>query len=74
MPKQRNVKSKETVDPIVALGDEITEMTVEEIATKLEKSARGIKTMLTRRGISCKDYNGAKKAEKAAEKAAASAS
>ena len=72
IPKQRNVKSAETVDPIVALGD-ISEMSVEDIATAIGKSDRGVKTMLTRRGLSCKDYNGARRKEKAAEKAAASA-
>ena len=38
-------------------------MTVEEIAEAIGKTARGVKTMLTRRGLVAKDY--AKK-EKAA--------
>ena len=67
IPKQRNYKSKDTVDPIEALGD-ISGMTVEEIATKIEKSARGVKTMLTHRGLTCSDYDGAKRAAKIEEK------
>jgi hypothetical protein len=65
IPKQRNYKSRDVVDPIEALGD-VSEMTVAEIAETTGKSPRGIKTMLTHRGIACKDYNGAKRAEKIA--------
>ena len=39
-------------------------MTVEQIAESIEKTVRGVKTMLTRRGITCADYDGAKKAAK----------
>ena len=70
IPKQKSYKSKDAVDPIEALGD-ITDMTVEEIAETTGKSPRGIKTMLTRRGLTCKNYNGAKKAEKIAAAATA---
>jgi hypothetical protein len=45
-------------------------MTVEEIATKISKTVRGVKTMLTRRGISASDYDGASRREKAAAAAA----
>lgn len=69
IPKQRNYKSKETVDPIEALGD-ISEMTVSAIAGKIDKSERGVKTMLTHRGLTCKDYDGAKRAAKIVEKKA----
>lgn len=72
IPKQRNYKSKDAVDPIVALGD-ISEMLVAEIATAIEKSDRGVKTMLTHRGLDCKDYKGAKKQEKIAAAAASAA-
>jgi hypothetical protein len=65
IPKQRVYKSKDTVDPIAALGDEVTEMTVAEIAEAIDKTERGVKTMLTHRGISCKGHDGAKKKAKA---------
>jgi len=65
IPKQKNYKTKDSVDPIQALGD-ISDLTVDEIAEKIEKTARGVKTMLTHRNISCKNYNGAKRAEKIA--------
>jgi hypothetical protein len=71
IPKQRVYKSKDTVDPIAALGDDVADMTVTEIAEAIDKTERGVKTMLTHRGISCKGHDGAKKAEKiAADKAA----
>lgn len=67
MPKQRDVKGP-AVDPIAALGD-VSELTVEEIAEKIGKTPRGVKTMLTHRRLRVADYDGAAKAEKA-EKAA----
>lgn len=66
IPKQRNVK--ETVDPIEALGD-LNNLTVDEIAEKTGKSSRGVKTLLTRRALTCKNYDGAAKAAKNADKA-----
>lgn len=71
IPKQRNYKNKDVVDPIVALGD-ISGMTVDEIAEAIGKTPRGVKTMLTHRGLVAKNYDGAKKAEKAAKSANAS--
>lgn len=68
MPKQRESHAAAKIDALGDLGEAITGMTVEEIADKIGKTARGIKTMLTRRAISVKDYNGAKKAEKNANK------
>ena len=68
MPAQRDVKGT-APDAFEALGD-VSNMTVEEIAAKLDKTPRGVKTMLTRRGVAAKDYDGKAKAEKA-EKAAA---
>ena len=50
-------------------GLEVESMTVAEIATKIDRSERGVKTMLTRRGRDAKDYSGAAKAAKAAAKA-----
>lgn len=63
MPKQRNVKG-EAPDALEALGD-VSGRTVAEIAQELGKSERGVKTMLTRRGITASDYDGAARREKA---------
>jgi transposase-like protein len=63
MPKQREVKG-EAPDALEALGD-VSGLTVEDIAGRLGKTARGVKTMLTRRGITCSDYDGAARHEKA---------
>ena len=49
--------------------DGVEAMTVQEIADKLGKTPRGIKTMLTRRGIKVADYDGAGRKEKAASTA-----
>jgi len=65
IPKQKNYKNKDAVDPIQALGD-ISDLTVEDIADKIDKSPRGVKTMLTHRGLKCKNYDGARRAEKIA--------
>ena len=40
-------------------------MTVEAIAEEIGKTTRGVKTMLTRRGLTAADYDGAAKAAKA---------
>ena len=62
MPHQEHTAEK--VDPLGAL-EGIGEMTVEEIAEALGKTARGVKTSLTRRGITCVNYDGAKKSASA---------
>lgn len=64
MPKQRDVKGP-AADPLDALGD-VSGLSVAEIAEKIEKTERGVKTMLTRRGLKASDYDGAAKKEKAA--------
>ncbi|WPJ68388.1 putative transcription factor D5 [Salmonella phage STP-SP2] len=46
-------------------------MTVAEIAEKTGKSERGVKSMLSRRGLVAKDYDGAAKRAKLDAKAAA---
>jgi hypothetical protein len=46
-------------------------MSVEDIAKAVDKTPRGIKTLLTRRGITVADYDGAAKKAKAEAKAAA---
>jgi len=63
IPKQKESRAKANVDALEALGD-ISGMTVEQIAESIDKTVRGVKTMLTRRGLTCADYDGAKKAAK----------
>jgi hypothetical protein len=70
IPAQRESHAKDTVDPIVALGDKIATMTVAEIAAAVQKTERGLRTLLTRRGIDCADYKGSVKKAKAEAKAA----
>lgn len=65
IPTQKNTKGATRKDPLAELGD-VSEMTVAEIAEAIEKTERGVKTMLTRRGISAADYDGAARKEKAA--------
>ena len=64
MPKQREVKGQ-APDAFEALGD-VSGLTVAEIAEKLGKTERGTRTLLTRRGVTAKDYDGAAKAQKKA--------
>ena len=66
IPRQEHTKGASKEDPLADLGN-IAEMTVEEIADAIGKTARGVKTMLTRRGLVAADYDGAAKKEKAAE-------
>mgnify|MGYP005999000633 FL=1 len=63
IPKQKESRAKANVDPLDALGD-VSGLTVEQIAESIEKTVRGVKTMLTRRGMSCANHDGAKKAAK----------
>jgi hypothetical protein len=70
IPAQKDSHAKNTVDPVTALGSSIGGMTVAEIAVAVDKTERGLKTLLTRRGISVKDYDGAAKKAKAEAKAA----
>lgn len=65
IPRQENTKGTSKADPLADLGD-VSGMTVEQIAEAIGKTARGVKTMLTRRGIAVADYDGASKAAKAA--------
>lgn len=71
IPAQKESHAKESVDGVAALGDAIATMTVAEIAKAVDKTERGLKTLLTRRGIDCADYKGAAKKAKAEAKAAA---
>lgn len=65
IPAQKHVKGENRVDPLSELAD-IASMTVEAIAEAINKTPRGVKTMLTRRGLVAADYDGAAKAAKAA--------
>jgi len=58
IPKQRASHASTKEDALVALGD-VSGLTVAEIAEKTGKTERGVKTMLTRRGINVADYAGA---------------
>jgi len=73
IPTQRQSYAKTDVDPVEALGDKLVTMTVAEIATAVDKTERGIRTLLTRRGIKVADYDGKTKHDKAAAKTAATA-
>jgi DNA-binding transcriptional ArsR family regulator len=66
IPAQKQSYAANREDPFEALGD-ISEMTVEEIAEKVGKSVRGVKTMITHRGLACANYKAkARKADKEA--------
>ena len=71
IPAQRESHAKESIDPVTALGAAISNMTVAEIAQAVDKTERGLRTLLTRRGIKVADYDGAAKKAKAEAKAAA---
>jgi len=61
IPKQKETKGSSKADVLADL--DISGMTVQEIADNIGKTVRGVKTMLTRRGLQCADYNGAAKKE-----------
>lgn len=67
MPTQEASHANEKVDPYEALGD-ISKMTVAQIAEAVGKTERGVKTTLTRRELSCEDYDGAARAAKRKER------
>ncbi len=71
IPAQKESHAKSDVDPVAALGAAIATMTVAEIATAVSKTERGMRTLLTRRGLDCADYKGSVKKAKAEAKAAA---
>lgn len=70
IPAQKTSHAKNVVDAVGALGAAIATMTVAEIAKAVDKTDRGIKTLLTRRGVTVADYDGAAKKAKAEAKAA----
>lgn len=61
IPAQKESHAKNNVDGVESLGTGIGTMTVAAIAAALDKTERGIKTTLTRRGIKVADYDGAAK-------------
>jgi len=65
-PRQEFTKGSTRQDPLTELGD-VSEMTVEAIAEAIEKTERGVKTMLTRRGLVCANYDGATRKAKASK-------
>lgn len=71
IPAQKESHANVSVDAVAALGDKVASMTVAEIAAHADKTERGIKTLLTRRGITVADYDGAAKKAKATAKAVA---
>lgn len=64
IPRQETTKGANKEDPLATISN-IGDMTVEAIAESIGKTARGVKTMLTRRGLTAADYDGAAKKEKA---------
>ena len=65
IPRQEHTKGAAKADPLEGISG-LEDMTVEEIAEAIGKTVRGVKTMLTRRGISVFDYDGRARKEKAA--------
>ena len=59
IPKQKETKGSSKADVLADV--DVANHTVEEIADQIGKTVRGVKTMLTRRGLQCADYNGAAK-------------
>jgi len=68
IPKQKESHAKEAIDAVGALGEAIVNMTVAAIAVAVDKTERGVRTLLTRRGIKVADYDGKAKKEKAEAK------
>jgi transposase-like protein len=64
IPAQKESKAAAKADPLE--GVNVASLSVEEIAEQIGKTARGVKTMLTRRGLTASNYDGAAKAAKAA--------
>jgi len=64
IPAQKESKAAAKADPLE--GVDVASLSVEEIAEQIGKTARGVKTMLTRRGLTASNYDGAAKAAKAA--------
>jgi hypothetical protein len=63
IPRQKVTKGSSKADPLSEV--DVTNMNVADIADEIGKTVRGVKTMLTRRGLTCTDYDGAARKEKA---------
>jgi hypothetical protein len=68
IPKQKESKATVKVDALESL--DVASMTVAQIAEALDKTEKGVKGMLTRRGLTAADYDGAAKHAKTAAKQA----
>lgn len=66
MPKQEKSNAKESAD--ILEGVDVATHSIDSLVELTSKSARGIKSILTRRGISCTDYDGEAKHAKLASK------
>ena len=63
IPRQKETKGSSKADPLSEV--DVENMNVADIADEIGKTVRGVKTMLTRRGLTCVDYDGAARKEKA---------
>lgn len=63
IPAQKESHAKAAAADVLE-GVNVAEMTVAELVAKTGKTDRGIRTTLTRRGLSCKDHDGAAKRAK----------
>ena len=70
IPAQKVSHAAESTKDVLE-GLDLANLTVEQIAKAIEKTDRGVRTMLTKRGLVAKDYDGAAKKAKADEKRAA---
>lgn len=71
IPAQKESHADPAKGKDVFEGVDVAGMTVAEIVAATSKTERGVRTMLTKRGLSAKDYDGASKKAKAVEKRAA---
>lgn len=62
MPEQAKSNAQAKTD--VLDGLDVAEMTVEQLVEATGRTGRGIRSMLSRRGVSCADYDGAAKRAK----------
>lgn len=72
IPKQKESHAKNVVDAVEALGSAVHGMTVAAIAAAIDRTERGVRTLLTRRGIKVADHDGAAKKAKAQAKSTVS--
>jgi len=72
IPRQAVTKGSTRVDALAELGD-VSALTVDQIAEAIEKTPRGVRVMLTRRGLVASDYDGAARAAKNAAAASCDA-